>query len=152
MGGARERGDGDEKRLQRIREQLADTGRRLRSGTLVLDVPAHMKKGCASRRPAFVMSEEQGGSGSSTFTIITPHAGEACVFVEYLYGLFSDLLDECAEQDFSDRLAEAAEEYCCYVDRGDATAASLLKVLLAEADDIAAEMQTGEFPYSPRGR
>ena len=85
----------------------------------------------------------------SPLTVLTPHAAEAGWLLDRLLEVFLPLLDECIESDFFERLAEAALEYCAYVDPGDATDANLLKIILSEAEGILEEMRTGEFPYVP---
>ena len=138
-----------DERLKRLRNGLADTGEKLKSGSFSLQTPPDRNNGCARGRPTFATEAPSPDSQTSrSFTIVTPFAGDACTFVDHIYGLFRLLLDDCIEQDFFDRLTQAAVEYSCYIDTADATAVNLMKILLAEAEAIADDMQTGQFPYA----
>lgn len=150
--GCEEIPDADE-RLAGLAKVLADTGGKLKSGTFKLNIPPERKEGCLDGRPSFTATapgaEE---AASSSFAIITPFAAEACAFVDHIYGLFRPFLDECIEQDFFERITQAAVEYSCYVDPDDATAVNLMKVIQAEAESIAADMRSGQFPYASKRR
>jgi len=91
--------------------------------------------------------ESSDGQRTTPLTVLTPHAHGAGWLLDRLYEVFRPLLDECIERDLYERLAEAALEYCGYVDQGDSTAINLLKIILSEAEDILQEMRDGEFPY-----
>jgi hypothetical protein len=84
---------------------------------------------------------------TTPLTVLTPHAHEAGWLLDRLYEAFRPLLDICIERDLYERLAEAALDYCGYVDPGDSTDINLLKIILSEAEDILQEMRDGEFPY-----
>ena len=100
----------------------------------------------AQGRPFRRVRPSGGDNASPSFTVVTPYAVEACAFVDHIYDLFRPLLDHCIEQDFFDRLTQAAVDYLYYVDPADATAVNLLKVILDEAEAISDDMQAGEFP------
>jgi hypothetical protein len=91
------------------------------------------------------------GRRAIPLTILTPHAHEAGWLLDKLHEAFQPLLDRCIERDFYERIAEAALEYCGYVDLEDSTDINLLKILLAEAGDVLEEMLEGEFPYTSNG-
>jgi hypothetical protein len=136
--------------LRQLRDILSATGRRIRNGSFIPEIPEDKKQGCIKGRPSFALPSDRGDEcASGGFTIITPHAAEACAFTDYIYGLFRPFLDECIAQDFFERLTQAAVEYSCYVDQKDATAVNLLKVILEEAEAIADDMLSGEFPHAP---
>ena len=91
--------------------------------------------------------EDTDGQRAIPLTILTPHAHEAGWLLDKLHEAFRPLLDRCIESDFFERIAEAALEYCGYVELEDSTDINLLKILLAEAGDVLEEMREGEFPY-----
>jgi hypothetical protein len=84
--------------------------------------------------------------GPEPQTVVTPHAHSAGMILARIDRAFSPLLGNHIRFDFFERLAEAADEYIAFIPPEKDSAPSLLRVLLREASDILAEMESGEFP------
>lgn len=140
-------------RLQRAKEGLATLTTEVQGGAFLEKIAPDTTKIWKYNGLVFaadVPDPENGPNGQepSPFTIITPYAGEAGALLESIQRYFSPLLDDCIEHDIFDRLGEAALEYSGFVNREDARAVNLLKVIMSEAEDILDEMIAGETPYT----